>query len=106
MTEWVAIFRESGLGDDVTIQNLQDASLRLVVAGRACAPELQVDMQVEKANKVIANKVIVVKAVQPAKKESNSCTAKPCRYYMIAEGCRNGDQCKFKHERMSGYCLR
>ena len=35
MTEWVAIFRESGLRDDVTIANLQDACLKLVVLARA-----------------------------------------------------------------------
>ena len=29
MTEWVAIFKESGLRDDVTIQNLQDTCLKL-----------------------------------------------------------------------------
>ena len=37
MTEWVAIFRESGLRDDVTIANLQDACLKLVVLARARA---------------------------------------------------------------------
>ena len=49
MTEWVAIFRESGLRDDVTIANLQDACLKLVVLARARARELQVDQQVERA---------------------------------------------------------
>ena len=29
MTEWVAIFRGSGLRDDVTVVNLQDACLKL-----------------------------------------------------------------------------
>ena len=67
MTKWVAIFRESGLQDDVTIQNLQDACLKLVVAARARARELQVDMQLEKANNSI-----VSNAVQLARKESNS----------------------------------
>ena len=41
MTEWAAIFSESSLRDDVTIQNLQDACLKLVVAARARARELQ-----------------------------------------------------------------
>ena len=49
MTEWVAIFCESGLRDDVTIANLQDACLKLVVLARARARELQVDQQVERA---------------------------------------------------------
>ena len=36
MPEWVAIFRESGLRDDMTIANLQDACLKLVVlAGKS-----------------------------------------------------------------------
>ena len=30
MTEWVAIFQESGARDDVTIANLQDACLRFL----------------------------------------------------------------------------
>ena len=47
MTEWVAVFRESG--NDVTLANLQDACLKLVpvVLARARARELQVDQQVE-----------------------------------------------------------
>ena len=39
MTEWVAIFCESGLRDDVTAANLQDACLKLVVLARARAQE-------------------------------------------------------------------
>ena len=35
MTEWVAIFRESGLQDDVTIANVQGACLKLVVLANA-----------------------------------------------------------------------
>ena len=35
VTEWVAIFRESGLRDDVTIANLQDACLKLAVLAQA-----------------------------------------------------------------------
>ena len=70
---WVAIFQESGLRDDVTIRNLQDAYLKLVIAARAHARELQVDMSVGKANKAI-----VANAVQTAKRESGS-TAKSCR---------------------------
>ena len=30
MTEWVAIFRESGLRDDVSVENLREACLQLV----------------------------------------------------------------------------
>ena len=44
MTEWVAIFRESGLREDVSVENLREACLQLVVCARARARELQVDM--------------------------------------------------------------
>ena len=40
MTEWVAIFRESGLRDDVSVENLREACLQLVVCARARAREL------------------------------------------------------------------
>ena len=50
MTEWVAIFRESGLRDDVTIANLQDACLKLVVLARARAREPQVDQKLNVRN--------------------------------------------------------
>ena len=39
MTEWVAIFRESGLRDDVSVENLREACLQLVVCARARARE-------------------------------------------------------------------
>ena len=42
MTEWVAIFRESGLRDDVSIADLQEACLKLVVLARAQARELHI----------------------------------------------------------------
>ena len=53
MTEWVAIFRESGLRDDVTIANLQEACLKQLVLARARARELQVHMQVERAQQPV-----------------------------------------------------
>ena len=37
MTEWVAIFRESGLRDDVSVENLREARLQFVVCARARA---------------------------------------------------------------------
>ena len=54
MTEWVAIFRESGLRDDVTVKNLQDACLKLVVLARARDGEFQVDQQVERAQQPLS----------------------------------------------------
>ena len=59
MTEWVAIFRESGLRDDVIIANLQDACLKLVVLARARARELQVDQQVERAQQPLSAKTAI-----------------------------------------------
>ena len=56
MTEWVAIFRESGLRDDVPVANLQEACLKLVVLARALARELQVDLQVERAQQPLSAK--------------------------------------------------
>ena len=58
-TEWVAIFRESGLREDVTIANLQDACLNLVVLARARARELQVDQQVERAQQPLSAKTAI-----------------------------------------------
>ena len=55
MTEWVAILRESGLQDDVTIANLQEACLKLVVLARARVRELQVDLQVERAQQPLSS---------------------------------------------------
>ena len=51
MTEWVAIFRESGLRDDVSIANLQETCLKLVVLARGPACELHVHWQVERAQR-------------------------------------------------------
>ena len=39
--DWVAIFMDSGLRDDATIQNLQDACLKLIDAARARARGLK-----------------------------------------------------------------
>ena len=59
MTERIAVFRESGLRDDVTIANLQDACLKLVVLARARACELQVDQQVERAQQPLSAKTAI-----------------------------------------------
>ena len=59
MTEWVAIFRESGLRDDVTVANLQDACLKLVVLARARTRELQVNQQVERAQQPMSAKTAI-----------------------------------------------
>ena len=56
MIEWAAIFRESGLRDDVTIANLQDLCLKLVGLARARARELQVDLPVEHAQQPLSAK--------------------------------------------------
>ena len=59
MTEWVGIFRQSGLRDDVTVGNLQDACLKLGVLARARARELQVDQQVERAQQPLSAKTAI-----------------------------------------------
>ena len=63
MTEWVAIFRESGLRDDVSVENLREACLQLVICARARARELQVDVQVERASCA----VVAANTVTPTK---------------------------------------
>ena len=105
MTEWVAIFRESGLRDDVTIANLQEACLKLVVLAQAQAQELQVDMQVEQAHQPA-----ITKTVSPTTKSKSHMTTqtdKPvCRFFLKPDGCENGDNCQYSHPRTNGKRLR
>ena len=99
-TERVAIFRESGLRDDVTVANLQDACLKLVVLARARAHELQVDQQVERAKQTLS-----AKAARPTTKpkpKGATETDKPvCRFFLKPDhhpdGCKNGDTCQYSH---------
>ena len=105
MTEWVAIFRESGLRDDVTIANLQDACLKLVVLARARARELQVDQQVERAQQPLSANT----AIPTTKSKSKFATEtdKPmCRFVLKPDGCKNGGNCHYAHPRTSGKRLR
>ena len=103
MTEWVAIFRESGLRDDVSVDNLREACLQLVVCARARARELQVDVQVERASRAVvtANTGIPTKGKSKPAMESAV-----CKFFLTADGCKFGDECKFKHPRTNGKCLR
>ena len=103
MTEWVAIFRESGLRDDVSVNNLREACLQLVVCARARARELQVDVQVERASRAVvtANTGIPTKGKSMPAMESAV-----CKFFLTADGCKFGDECKFKHPRTNGKCLR
>ena len=66
MTERVVIFRE-GLRDDVSIANLQEACLTLVVLARARASELHVDWQVERVNNPATAKTAVSTTKSKAK---------------------------------------
>ena len=103
MTEWVAIFRESGLRDDVSVENLREACLQLVVCARARARELQVDVQVERASRA----VVAANTVTPAKgKSTPAMESSVCKFFLTAEGCKFGDECKYKHPRTNGKCLR
>ena len=63
MAERVAIFRESGLRDDVTVANLQDVCLKIVVLARARARELQVDQQVERAQQPLSCKNEIIASI-------------------------------------------
>ena len=103
MTEWVAIFRESGLRDDVSVDNLREACLQLVVCARARARELQVDVQVERASRA----VVAGNTVTPNKGRSTPAMESAVRkFFLTAEGCKFGDECKYKHPRTNGKCLR
>ena len=105
MTEWVAIFRESGLRDDVTIANLQDACLKLVVLARARARELQVDQQVERAQQPLSAKT-AIPTTKPKPKSSPASDKPVCRSFLKPDGCKNGDNCQYAHPRTNGKCLR
>ena len=103
MTEWVAIFRESGLRDDVSVENLREACLQLVVCARARARELQVDVQVERASRA----VVAANTVTPNKgKSTPAMESTVCKFFLTADGCKFGDECKYKHPRTNGKCLR
>ena len=82
MTEWVAVFRESGLRDDVTVANLQDACLKLVVLARARARELQVDQQAERAQQPLSAKT-AISTTKPKPKSAPVPEDKPvCRFFL------------------------
>ena len=105
MTEWVAIFRESGLRDDVTIANLQDACLKSVVLARARARELQVDLQVECAQQPLSAKTAI--PTTKSKPGPMTRTDKPiCKFFLKPDGCKNGDNCQYSHPRTNGKRLR
>ena len=105
MTEWLAIFRESGLRDDVTVANLQDACLKLVVLARARARELQVDQQVELAQQPLSAKT-AIPTTKPKPKSAPVSDKPLCRFFLKPDGCKNGDNCQYAHPRTNGKCLR
>ena len=106
MTEWAnGIFRESGPRDDVTIANLQDACLKLVVLARARARELQVDQQVERAQQLLSAKTAIPTS-KPKPKSSTETDKPACRFFQKPDGCKNGDNCQYAHPRANGKCLR
>ena len=103
MTEWVAIFRESGLRDDVSVENLREACLQLVVCARARARELQVDVQIERASRA----VVAANTVTPTRgRTTPAMETAVCKFYLTTEGCKFGDECRYKHPRTTGKCLR
>ena len=92
VTEWVAIFRESGLRHDVTVASLQEARLKMAVLARARAREPQVDLQV-------AQQRLSTKTTAPttkSKSKPDAASDKPvCRFFLKPDSCRNGDQCQY-----------
>ena len=106
MTEWMAIFRESGLRDDVTVANLQDACLKLVVLARARARELQVDQQVERAQQPLSAKTAKPTTKSKPKGAADTETKPVCRFFLKLDGCKKRDTCQYAHPRMNGKCLR
>ena len=101
MTEWVAIFRASGLQDDVTIANFHDPCLKLVVLARAQARELQVDLQVKHAQQPLSAKTAV--PTTRFKPGPMTKTNKPvCRLVLKPDGYKNGDSCQYPHPRTDG----
>ena len=105
MTEWIAIFRESGLRDDVTVANLQDACLKLVVLARARACELQVDQQVERAKQPPSAKT-AIPTTKPKVKGATETEKSVCQFFPKPDACKNGDSCQCSHPRTNGKCLR
>ena len=84
--------------NDVTITNLQEACLKLVVLARARALELQVDMQVERAHQPVAAKTVA--PITKSKSTPVSTTDKPvCPFFLKPDGCKNGDNCQYAHPR-------
>ena len=103
-TEWVVIFRESGLRDDVTVANLQDAFLKLVLLARARARELQVDQQVERAQQLLSAKT-ATPTTKPKPKSAAETDKPVCRFFLKSDGCNNRDNCQYAHPCTNGKCL-
>ena len=104
MTEWVVMFRESGLRDDVTIANLQEACLNLVVLAKTRARELQVDLQVERAQQPLSAKTAA--PTTKSKPRPMTTSDKPVCRFFLPDVCKNGDNCQYSHPRTNGECLR
>ena len=87
----------------MSVENLREACLQLVVCARARARELQVDVQVERASRA----VVTAHTVTPTKGRSKPAMEPAvCKFFLTAEGCKFGDECKYKHPRTTGKCLR
>ena len=83
-------------------KNLREACLQLVVCARARARELQVDVQVERASRA----VVTAHTVTPTKgRTTPAMEPAVCKFFLTAEGCKFGDDCKYKHPRTTGKCL-
>ena len=75
----------------------------LLFGARARARELQVDVQVERASRA----VVSANTVTPAKGKSKpAMETAVCKFFLTANGCKFGDDGKYKHPRTNGKCLR
>ena len=101
--DWLRSFESLVL--EMTFQwiTLAVACLQLVVCASASARELQVDVQVEQASRT----VVAANTVTPNKGRSTpAMESAVCKFFLPAEGCKFGDECKYKHPRTNGKCLR
>ena len=87
----------------MSVDNLREACLQLVVCARARARELQVDVQVERASRA----VVAANTVTPTKgRTTPAMEPAVCKFFLTAEGCKFGDECRYKHPRTTGKCIR
>ena len=87
----------------IPVMMMEEEVDQLVVCARARARELQVDVQVERASRA----VVTANTVTPNKGRTKlAMEPAVCKFFLTAEGCKFGDDCRYKHPRTTGKCLR